>query len=50
MFTGPFQIVTFSEEKRQKNQICFLGFPQTGETIDCLTLEMHKFTIKQEKN
>ena len=23
--------VTFSEEKRQKNRICFLGFPQTEE-------------------
>ena len=31
MFTGPLHIkVTFSEEK-QRNQICFLGFPQTGE-------------------
>ena len=49
MFTGPFNIVTFSEEKRQKNQICFFRFSTNWRTIDCVTLEMHKFTIKQEK-
>ena len=27
----PYKTVTFSEKKRQKNQICFLAFPQTGE-------------------
>ena len=27
----PYKTVTFSEEKRQKNQICFLGSRQTGE-------------------
>ena len=29
--TIPYKTVTFSEEIRQKYQICFLGFPQTGE-------------------
>ena len=50
MFTGPFHMVTFSEEKRQKNQICFFRFSTNWRTIDFVTLEMHKFTIKQEKN
>ena len=27
----PYKTVTFSEEKRQKNRICFLGLPQTEE-------------------
>ena len=28
----------------------FFRFSTNWRTIDCVTLEMHKFTIKQEKN
>ena len=28
----------------------FFRFSTYWRTIDCVTLEMHKFTIKQEKN
>ena len=28
----------------------FFWFSTNWRTIDCLTLEMHNFTIKQEKN
>ena len=45
----PYKTVTFSEEKRQKNQICFFRFSTNWRTMDCVTSEMHKFTIKQEK-
>ena len=32
MFTGPFHIKqSHFPRKNDKNQICFLGFPQTGE-------------------
>ena len=44
----PYKTVTFSEEKRQ-NQICFFRFSTNWRTMDCVTSEMHKFTIKQEK-
>ena len=44
----PYKTVTFSEEKRQKNQICFFRFSTNWRTMDCVTSEMHKFTIKQE--
>ena len=46
----PYKTVTFSEEKRQKNQICFFRFSTNWRTMNCVTSEMHKFTIKQEKN
>ena len=45
----PYKTVTFSEEKRQ-NQICFFRFSTNWRTMACVTSEMHKFTIKQEKN
>ena len=48
MFTGPFHIVTFSEENDRKTKYVF-RFSTNWRTIDCVTLEMHKFTIKQEK-
>ena len=45
----PYKTVTFSEEKRQKKYV-FFRFSTNWRTMDCVTSEMHKFTIKQEKN
>ena len=45
----PYKTVTFSEEKRQKPNMFFFRFSTNWRTMDCVTLEIHKFTIKQEK-
>ena len=42
----PYKTVTFCEEKQQKPNM----FSTNWRTMDCVTSEMHKFTIKQEKN
>ena len=45
----PYKTVTFLR-KNDKNQICFFRFSTNCRTMDSVTSEMHKFTIKQEKN
>ena len=39
----------FPRKKRQKPNM-FFRFSTNWRTMDCVTSEMHKFTIKQEKN
>ena len=40
----------FQGKNDRKTKYVFFRFSTNWRTIDCVTLEMHKFTIEQEKN
>ena len=50
VFTGPFHIKqSHFRGKTTEEPNMFFRFSTNWRTMDCLTSEMHKFTIKQEK-
>ena len=46
----PYSHIFQGKTIEKPNTACFFRFSTNWRTIDCVTLEMHKFTIKQEKN
>ena len=51
MFTGPFhKKQSHFPRKNDRETKYVFRFSTNWRTMDCVTSEMHKFTIKQEKN